>query len=94
MSLLGLSYYLNKSISLVLLVSFVLLDFVNLLCKSLNVGFVSSCSFINVVHPGNWTTFIKLQLETNPTFKDLHNKFTKSRSTNDTSKTSEMDLLR
>jgi hypothetical protein len=32
-------------------------------------------------NPGNWTTFIKLQLETNPTFKNLHNKFTKSRST-------------
>jgi hypothetical protein len=45
-------------------------------------------------NPGNWTTFIKLQLETNPTFKNLHNKFTKSRSTDYTSKTSEMDLLR
>jgi hypothetical protein len=40
------------------------------------------------MNPGNWITFIKLQLETNPIFKDLHNKFAKSRSTDYTTKTS------
>ena len=39
-------------------------------------------------NPGKWVTFIKLQLEMNPTFKELHSKFTKSKSTDYTSKTS------
>ena len=34
-------------------------------------------------HQGNWQTFIKLQLDTNPVFKDLHQKMlTKRLSTN------------
>lgn len=36
---------------------------------------------------GNWLSFIKLQLETNPTFQELHEKVSKSRSTDYTSKT-------
>ena len=39
-------------------------------------------------NPGKWITFIKLQLEMNPTFRELHNKVTKSKSTDYTSKTS------
>jgi hypothetical protein len=37
---------------------------------------------------GNWLSFIKLQLETNASFQELHEKVTKSRSTDYTSKTS------
>ena len=39
-------------------------------------------------NPGKWVTFIKLQLEMNPTFKESHSKFTKSKSTDYISKTS------
>lgn len=37
-------------------------------------------------NPGKWITFIKLQLEMNPTFRELHNKVTKSKSTDYTVK--------
>ena len=36
---------------------------------------------------GNWLSFIKLKLEINPTFQELHEKVTVSRSTDYTSKT-------
>ena len=40
------------------------------------------------LNQGKWKSFIKLQLETNPTFKHLHNQITSNRSIDYTSKTS------
>lgn len=44
-------------------------------------------------NPGKWITYIRLQLETNPSFKQLHEKFTRTRSMDYTSKTSVNDII-
>ena len=44
-------------------------------------------------NPGKWLSFIKVQLETNPRFKELHDKFTSTRSMDYTSKTSVNDII-
>ena len=46
-------------------------------------------------NPGKWTSFIKLQLETNPTFRELHQKFMGSCTAMDyTSKTSINEIIK
>ncbi len=45
-------------------------------------------------NPGKWVSFIRLQLETNSTFRELHEKFTKTRSMDYTSKTSVNEIIK
>ena len=42
---------------------------------------------------GKWVSFIRLQLKTNPLFRQLHEKFTRTRGIDYTSKTSVNDIL-
>ena len=42
---------------------------------------------------GKWVSFIRLQLETNPSFRQFHEKFTRTRGIDCTSKTSVNDIL-
>ena len=42
---------------------------------------------------GKWVSFIRLQLETNPSFRQLYEKFIRTRSIDYTSKTSVNDII-